>query len=355
MSLNSSNINSANCDTLAILVAGHLREILQGPVDAVSMSWLEELADALIDCLKTPDIAPSGNSRTSHDPDHIVRDTELLQLQADLISLLDELVMRIDWNLGIESLLALADLRLARWQLLTARRKRGRPTSLQEGEDPRTGTRVQFVRAETRLRSSSETVMPDPGNQSPVFYSGPRLRGTRSRRRPDAAVPAVISNRGTADRSDSAGGAATQSSKDKDVSRNRQPETRTSSVFEAAWNAARSDAAMVENRSGVQAGEMAFRDWYRKQWWGFLRERHFEHVLGDVYWSEFGESSFGSARSLRECDDIVATDVLELYGDGFENLDVLDWAGRTGRPIPRVLECLLLININDARFEPVFN
>ena len=52
---------------------------------------------------------------------------------------------------------------------------------------------------------------------------------------------------------------------------------------------------------------------------------------------------------------MLANEIIDLYRQGCENLDILNWALRNRLCLPEVRECLALINMNDARIDPQFN
>lgn len=129
----------------------------------------------------------------------------------------------------------------------------------------------------------------------------------------------------------------------------------TTSIFEAAYCEASRHRWIESQKSGCDLGDFAIRDWYQRFWWTFLRYRHTEHIFGEFHWDEFPRQSFATARPLLDSDDELAATIIDLYLQGFENLDIISWANRTGHEFEPVYECLLLINMNDARLDPKFN
>lgn len=127
------------------------------------------------------------------------------------------------------------------------------------------------------------------------------------------------------------------------------------SVFEAAFLEARHHRWIESQKAGRDLGDAAFLDWYRRHWWRFLRHRHVEHLLGDVCWQEFNPDSFGVLGSLPGEDEWLAAEIVELYREGGENLGIIQHAYEQDWPLHEVRECLLLINMNDARLDPRFN
>jgi len=132
-------------------------------------------------------------------------------------------------------------------------------------------------------------------------------------------------------------------------------ENGTTSIFEAACCEALRHRWIESQKRGCDLGEYAVRDWYQRYWWVFLRYRHVEHILGEVCWEEFPVRSFAAIRPLLNGTHRLAPQIIELYREGLENLDIINWADRTGLSFDDVFECLLLINMNDARLDPKFN
>ena len=129
----------------------------------------------------------------------------------------------------------------------------------------------------------------------------------------------------------------------------------TTSIFEAAYLDACRHRWIESQKRGCDLGDFAIRDWYQRFWWTFLRYRHSEHILGNYRWDEFPQRSFATARPLLDGNDQLAATIIGLYLEGFENLDIISWANRSGHHFDSVYECLLLINMNDARLDPRFN
>jgi hypothetical protein len=127
------------------------------------------------------------------------------------------------------------------------------------------------------------------------------------------------------------------------------------SVFEAAFREARRHCWIESQKQQRDLGERALGEWYQRFWWTFLRHRHLEHLMGERMWDEFDQRSFGILQPFLLSRGTLAREVVELYKSGWENLDIINWAMRQDIPIREVHDCLLLINMNDARIDPRFN
>ncbi|MFT4556541.1 MAG: hypothetical protein ACKVII_06875 [Planctomycetales bacterium] len=127
------------------------------------------------------------------------------------------------------------------------------------------------------------------------------------------------------------------------------------SLYEAAFEEARCHRWIESQKRGYDLGNDGFLEWYDRFWWNFLRYRHLEHLLGEYRWSEFASDTFGVLMPLIESDDELAREIVDQYRQGCENLDILNWALRNCHCVDNVCQCLVLINMNDARIDPQFN
>jgi hypothetical protein len=51
-------------------------------------------------------------------------------------------------------------------------------------------------------------------------------------------------------------------------------------------------------RAPRTSAEEAIARWNRDHWWDWASERYLEHIAGDVFWEQFGESHFGALGRL---------------------------------------------------------
>ena len=134
-----------------------------------------------------------------------------------------------------------------------------------------------------------------------------------------------------------------------------ETDVRTSSVFQTAFVEACEHRWVESEKCGYDLGETAFFEWYRRFWDSFVRLRHVEHLLGEIFWEEFPETSFAVFRPVLNDRDEFCHEVIDLYRQGWENLDFYTRAYQVDWNIERVFDLLLLINMNDARMTPCFN
>ncbi|MDA1162271.1 MAG: hypothetical protein O3B13_04135 [Planctomycetota bacterium] len=127
------------------------------------------------------------------------------------------------------------------------------------------------------------------------------------------------------------------------------------SLYEAALQEARRHRWIESQKRGCDLGDQGFREWYDCYWAIYIRYRHLEHLLGDRQWLEFDSAAFGVLTPLVRNQDELAAEVVELYRQGWENLDILNWAIRAGLDLNQVKECLIVINMNDARIDHRLN
>ena len=127
------------------------------------------------------------------------------------------------------------------------------------------------------------------------------------------------------------------------------------SVFEAAFLEARRHRWIESQKSRRDLGDTAFRDWYHRFWWPFLRYRHVEHLLGERQWEEFERNTFGVLQVPLSNGSPLNREIIELYRSGWENLDIINHAVRRDYPMNQIHDCLVTINMNDARLNPRFH
>lgn len=124
------------------------------------------------------------------------------------------------------------------------------------------------------------------------------------------------------------------------------------SLIEAAYHEARRHQWIESQKHQRDLGDTAFREWYRRYWWSFLRHRHIEHLMGECRWAEFEAVTFGRLHGLLETFGELADEIIEQYRTGSENLDIINWGLRRQQDMESVYECLVQINMNDARIHP---
>jgi hypothetical protein len=125
------------------------------------------------------------------------------------------------------------------------------------------------------------------------------------------------------------------------------------SVYDAAWEEAHRHKWIESQKHGRDLGDAALKDWFRKFFLPFCRQRRLEHVEGSRPWLEFAEQEFGQVYELILQGDLLLDRILDRMEHGFDNLEIINWALAWGLQMGRVLELLEMIDINRARLEPI--
>ena len=131
-----------------------------------------------------------------------------------------------------------------------------------------------------------------------------------------------------------------------------ETDVETSSVFQIAFLEACEHRWVESEKCGFDLGEAVLDDWYERFWASFVRHRHVEHLLGEVYWEEFPGRSFAIFQPVLSDEDILGEEFIDLYRQGWENLDFYTRACQVEWDLERVYDLLILINMNNARLNP---
>jgi len=108
-------------------------------------------------------------------------------------------------------------------------------------------------------------------------------------------------------------------------------------------------------RLGRDPGNAALKEWFRKHWLPFCRTKRLEHVEGQEHWDAFAADEFGQVYAMIVSGDLLLDRILDRMEHGLDNLEVILWALDWGIDMERVHELLLMIDINRARLEPLFD
>lgn len=130
-----------------------------------------------------------------------------------------------------------------------------------------------------------------------------------------------------------------------------QPSERLT-LFEEATREAHRHKWIESEKAGHDLGEGAIRDWYRRFWRAFCRERWIEHLRGEKFWLELDNDDFGLlTRTFHDNTELVDQIVAKLVSGG-ENLDVIQWAVAQEIDVAEVIEVLKILDINSRRLAP---
>jgi len=127
----------------------------------------------------------------------------------------------------------------------------------------------------------------------------------------------------------------------------------TQSLQSAAWEEAHKHKWCEGERLGRDPGDAALKEWFRKHWLPFCRSKRLEHVEGQQKWDAFAEEEFGQVYQLLVEGDLLLDRILDRMENGFDNFEIINWALDWQLDMERVLELLLMIDINRARLEPI--
>ncbi len=125
------------------------------------------------------------------------------------------------------------------------------------------------------------------------------------------------------------------------------------SVYDEAIREADRHKWIESQKRGRDLGVQALRDWFHNYWKGYCRCRRLEHVEGEQHWQEFGAESFGHLRRTQASNDALLSSIMNRIRSGEENLTIIVWAQGSGQPVERVLEILAVIDVNEARLDPL--
>ena len=125
--------------------------------------------------------------------------------------------------------------------------------------------------------------------------------------------------------------------------------TRNSRLLRLAWVEAEKHKWIESEKAGRDLGEDAIRDWSRRYWWRWCRERWIEHLSGVRFWEELDQKDFGLLdRNFHSNVQMVALVVQRIKAGG-ENLDIVQWVLNNGENLKDAIEILQLLDINSRR------
>ncbi len=127
------------------------------------------------------------------------------------------------------------------------------------------------------------------------------------------------------------------------------------SVRHEGWQEALRHKWIESQKKGYDLGDTALKDWFRKHWLPFCRDKRLEHVEGQQRWEEFAEHEFGQVYELILDGDLLLDRILDRMEQGRDNLEIIIWALDWTMPMHRVVELLEMIDINRARLEPLMD
>ncbi|MCX7935543.1 MAG: response regulator, partial [Planctomycetota bacterium] len=126
-------------------------------------------------------------------------------------------------------------------------------------------------------------------------------------------------------------------------------------LFEEATKEAHRHKWIESEKAGRDLGEAAIRDWHKRYWRIFLRERWIEHLQGKAFWVELDNDDFGLLTRKFCHNEALVQKIVERLTAGGENLDVIQWAVNEKINIHDVIEILKILDINARRLSPAIS
>jgi hypothetical protein len=124
------------------------------------------------------------------------------------------------------------------------------------------------------------------------------------------------------------------------------------SLYEEGLREAQRHKWIESQKHGVDLGDSALTDWYRRYWPLFCRLKCLEHLAGSRSWREFAPEDFGLIGTLIREEDLLLEMILDRAQAGMENLSILVWAQEWDLPLARVIYILEQLNLNRAQLSP---
>ena len=106
---------------------------------------------------------------------------------------------------------------------------------------------------------------------------------------------------------------------------------------------------IVSEKAGRDLGQVAIEDWKNNYWLKWCRARWLEHLEGAVRWKELDPTQFGVLTREYKGNKLLRDRVLDRIREGWENLEILQWAIAWGIDIAEVTEILALLDLNSCR------
>jgi len=124
------------------------------------------------------------------------------------------------------------------------------------------------------------------------------------------------------------------------------------SIHEAAYYEALRHKWLESEKMGFDLGDGVFLDWYNRFWPQYLRYRRLEHVNGQLHWKEFAQESYGALSGWDTVNYLLLDRIVDRICEGYENLDLVNWAYDWNLPVNEVIEILERLDVNSTRFAP---
>lgn len=131
----------------------------------------------------------------------------------------------------------------------------------------------------------------------------------------------------------------------------RQRARQMRSIYKSSYLEALRHKWIASEKAGHDLGDAAITEWLAHHWPHWCRARWLEHLMGQAYWVEFDEASFGALPRDFRGDGALLDRVLDRVYCGWENLDIILWATDWKLELNSVIDILILLDINRARLD----
>ncbi len=122
------------------------------------------------------------------------------------------------------------------------------------------------------------------------------------------------------------------------------------SVYDRAWQEANCHKWIESEKTGCDLGYQAIQDWDRQHFKKLYRWCHWLHLTGRQFFGEFPSEHFGT---LTDPNNDMEQQVVTLFWDGKENLEIYCSAHGCGWDLERLHRLLLSLDINGTRLNPL--
>lgn len=123
-------------------------------------------------------------------------------------------------------------------------------------------------------------------------------------------------------------------------------------IYQEAAKAIQEHKWLQSEKAGRDLGVEAAKDWTRRYWLRFYRQRFVQHLRGETFFEEFGAECYRLVAGRLAASREVLDTILDKVQQGAENLELICWAQRQCLPREQVLEILRALNINSRRLPP---
>ncbi len=124
------------------------------------------------------------------------------------------------------------------------------------------------------------------------------------------------------------------------------------SLFEEATKEAHRHKWIESEKAGRDIGDSAIRDWHKRYWRQFCRERWIEHLQGERFWNELDNNDFGLLQRRFHDNQELVRRIIEKLRSGGENLDIINWSVDQSMNLDEVIEVLRILDVNSRRLAP---